>query len=121
MAAALRTIRPPTHTRLRPLYPGSQVTRDERGRGCKNMHQASWCVRVVIPAHTKNCCVVHGAVVCRRRCYMTAFAWWVTSRFPRLPLFPPMSTHLHTARALYTQPSRLPVPMGRHPGHCTEP
>ena len=34
------------------------------------------------------------------------------------PLFPPISTHLHTARALYTQPSRLPVPVGRHPGHC---
>ena len=34
------------------------------------------------------------------------------------PLFLPISTHLHTARALYTQPSRLPVPVGRHPGHC---
>ena len=37
---------------------------------------------------------------------------------PRPPLFPPKTTHLHTARALHTQPSRLPVPVGRHPGHC---
>ena len=34
------------------------------------------------------------------------------------PLFPLISTHLHTVRALYTQLSRLPVPVGRHPGHC---
>ena len=34
------------------------------------------------------------------------------------PLFPPISTHLHTARTLDTQPSRLPLPVGRHPGHC---
>ena len=34
------------------------------------------------------------------------------------PLFPPISTHLHKARALDTQPSRLPVPVARHPGHC---
>ena len=25
---------------------------------------------------------------------------------------------IHTVRALYTQPSCLPVPVGRHPGHC---
>ena len=49
---------------------------------------------------------------------MTAVARRVTSRFPRLPLFPPVTTHLHTARARDTQPSRLPVPVGRHPGHC---
>ena len=49
---------------------------------------------------------------------MTAVARRVTSRFPRLPLFPPITTHLHTAHALDTQPSRLPVPVGRHPGHC---
>ena len=35
-----------------------------------------------------------------------------------IPLFPPISTHLHIGRALYTQPSRVPVPVGRHPGHC---
>ena len=34
------------------------------------------------------------------------------------PLFPPLTTHLHTVRALDTQPSRLHVPVGRHPGHC---
>ena len=49
---------------------------------------------------------------------LIAVAWWVTSRFPLLPSFRRYSTHLHTARALYTQPSRLPVPVGRHPGHC---
>ena len=49
---------------------------------------------------------------------MTAVARRVTCRFPRLPLFPPITTHLHTARALHTQPSRLPVPVGRYPGHC---
>ena len=37
------------------------------------------------------------------------------SPFPR---FPPTTTHLQTARALHTQPSRLPVPGGRHPGLC---
>ena len=49
---------------------------------------------------------------------MTAVARRVTTKFPRLPPLPPMTTHLHTARALPTQPSRLPVPVGRHPGHC---
>ena len=49
---------------------------------------------------------------------MTAFAWSVTSRFPWLHLFPPITTHLHTTRALDTQPSRFRVPVGRHPGHC---
>ena len=49
---------------------------------------------------------------------MTTFARWVTSIFPRLPLFPPLTTHQHTACTLYIQPSRLPVPVGRHPGHC---
>ena len=49
---------------------------------------------------------------------MTAFTRWVASRFPRLPLFPPITPHLHTTRVLDTQPSRLPVPVGRHPGHC---
>ena len=34
------------------------------------------------------------------------------------PLFLPISTHLHTERALDTKPSRLPVPLGRHHGHC---
>ena len=49
---------------------------------------------------------------------MTAVARRVTSRFLRLPLFLPITTHLHTACALDTQPSRLPVPVGRHPGRC---
>ena len=31
---------------------------------------------------------------------------------------PAVATHSHTARAQHTQPSRLPVPVGRHPGHC---
>ena len=34
------------------------------------------------------------------------------------PLFPSISTHLRTAHTLYTQPSRLAVAVGRHPGHC---
>ena len=34
------------------------------------------------------------------------------------PLFQLISTHIHPARALDTQPSRLPVPVGRNPGHC---
>ena len=29
-----------------------------------------------------------------------------------------MTTHLHAKSMLHTQPSRLPVPVGRHPGHC---
>ena len=33
---------------------------------------------------------------------MTDVARRVTSRFPQLPLFPPITTHLHTARALHT-------------------
>ena len=49
---------------------------------------------------------------------MTTVAKGMTSRFPRLPLLPPKTTHLRTECALHTQPSRLPVPVGRHPGHC---
>jgi len=47
---------------------------------------------------------------------LTAIAWWIASRSPLFPHFPTMTTHLHTARTLHTQPSRLPVPVGRHPG-----
>jgi hypothetical protein len=49
---------------------------------------------------------------------LTAIAWWIASRSPLFPHFPTMTTHLHTARTLHTQPSRLPVPVGRHPGYC---
>ena len=55
---------------------------------------------------------------------MTAVARREATTFPRLLLFLPKTTHLHTAHTLHTQPSRLPVPVGRHPSHCllvTEP
>ena len=37
---------------------------------------------------------------------------------PPFPRFPLMTTHLHTALTLHTQPSCLSVPVGRHSGHC---
>ena len=42
----------------------------------------------------------------------------MASRSPLIPSFRRYPTHLHTARTLYTQPSHLPVPVGRHPGLC---
>ena len=48
---------------------------------------------------------------------LTAKAWWDASRSP-YPCFPPQKTHSHTARPRHTQPSRLPVPVGRHSGLC---
>ena len=48
---------------------------------------------------------------------LTAMAWWVASMSPCFPLFAANNTLTHSAHATHT-PSRLRVPMGRHPGLC---
>ena len=75
-------------------------------------------------ARWRGCCTSY-ACTSRRREREYSGNFWHDSRRPEsdaqvspTPLFPPLTTHSHTARALHTQPSRLHVPVGRHPGHC---
>ena len=75
---------------------------------------ARWC----------GCCRSYARTSRRREREYSGNFWADSSRLvgdlqvSPTPLFPPITTHLHTTRPLDTRPSRLPVSVGRHPGHC---